>query len=133
MEKENKKSIGEKLGIFTGFIKNAKFLVLTTMTLVAFGAAIISGDGKYIVLSFYENITGQKYQNFSPVQDFSNATYQILKDKVSRDINIKLESADITIFEESDTSHRYRVESEDEVYFYSVNKRQDGTWRINKE
>ena len=37
MEKESKKSIGEKLGTFTGFIKNAKFLVLTTITLVPLG------------------------------------------------------------------------------------------------
>ena len=133
MEKESNKSIGEKLGTLTGFIKNAKFLILTTMALVAFGAAIISGDGKYIVLSLYENVTGQKYQTFSPVQDFSNATYAILKDKLSRDTNIRLESADITIFEESDTSHRYRVKLKDELYFYSVKKKQDGTWQINKE
>ena len=133
MEKESNKSIGEKLSIFTGFIKNAKFLVLTTMALVVFGAAIISGDGKSIVLNLYEGVTEQKYQNFSPVQDFSNSTYIILKDKLSRDTNIRLESADITIFEESDTSHRYRVELKDDVYFYRVKKKQDGTWKINKE
>ena len=133
MEKESNKSIGEKLGTLTSFIKNAKFLVLTSVALLVFGAAIISGDGKYIVLNLYENVTGQKYQNFSPVQNFSNASYIILKDTLSRDTNIRVESADITIFEESDTSHRYRVELKDEIYFYSVKKKQDGTWQINKE
>ena len=133
MEKESNKSIGEKLGTLTSFIKNAKFLVLTSVALLVFGAAIISGDGKYIVLNLYENVTGQKYQNFSPVHNFSNASYIILKDTLSRDTNIRVESADITIFEESDTSHRYRVELKDEIYFYSVKKKQDGTWQINKE
>lgn len=133
MEKDSNKSMGEKLGTLMGFIKNAKFLVLTSVALLVFGAAIISGDGKYIVLNLYENVTGQKYQNFSPVQDFSNATYIILKDTLSRDTNIRFESEDITIFEESDISHRYRVELKDEIYFYSVKKKQDGTWQINKE
>ena len=44
MEKENNKSIGEKLGTLTSFIKNAKFLVLATTALLVFGAA------KYLVM-----------------------------------------------------------------------------------
>ena len=125
-------SMGEKLAAITDFLKNAKFLVLTVMALVVFGVAIISGDGKYIVLNLYENVTGQKYQNFSPVQDFSNATYIILKDKLSRDATIDIENAQITIFEESDISHKYRVELKDKTYFYRVKKLKD-TWQIKQE
>ena len=133
MGKENNKSIVEKIGILTGFIKNVKFLVLTIIALVILGGAILSGAGKDIFLSLYKNVTGQKYQTFSPVKNYSNATYIILKDKLSRDKNIGLENADITIFQKSDILHRYRVELKDEVYFYSVKKKQNGTWQIYKE
>jgi hypothetical protein len=133
MEKENNKSIAEKIGILTGFIKNVKFLILTIIALVALCGAIFSGAGKDIVLSLYKNVTGHKYQVFSPVKDYSNATYIILKDKLSRDENIGLENADITIFQESDTLHRYRVELKDEVYSYSVKKKQNGIWQIYKD
>ena len=133
MEKENNKSISEKLGALTNFIKNVKFIALTTVTLVLLVAVIISGDGKYIILSLYKNVIGQKYQIFSPIKDYANVTYIILKDTLSRDTNIGLENADITIFEESDTLHRYRVEFNDEIYFYNVKKKQNGTWQINKE
>ncbi len=133
MNNESKKSIGEKLGAFTDFVKNTKFLVITTIVLVVLGVALFSGDGKNIVQNLYENITGKKYQKFSPVQDFSNETYIILKDKLSRDTIIKIENAQITIFEESDISHKYRVEFKDKVYFYHVKKKQDGTWQIKQE
>ena len=133
MEKEKNKSIVEKIGVLTGFLKNVKFLVLTIIALVILGGAIISGDGKDIVLSLYKNVTGEKYQTFSPVKDYSNATYIILKDKLSRDKNIGLENADITILKESDSLHKYRVELKEEVYFYSVKKKQNGTWQIYKE
>jgi hypothetical protein len=133
MEKENNKSIVEKLGVLTGFIKNVKFLVLTIIALVILGGAILSGAGKDIALGLYKNVTGQKYKTFSPVKDYSNATYIILKDKLSRDKNIGLKNADITIFQESDTLHRYRVELKDDVYFYSVKKKQNGIWQIYKD
>jgi hypothetical protein len=133
MEKENNKSIVEKVSVLTGFIKNVKYLVLTIIALVMLGGAIFSGAGKNIALSVYENLTGQKYQDFSPVKDYSNATYIILKDKLSRDKNIELKNADITIFQASDTLHRYRVELKNEVYFYSVKKQQNGIWQIYKE
>lgn len=132
MKKESNKSIGEKLGIFTDFIKNSKFLVLTTIALVVLGVAILSGDGKSIVQNLYETITGKKYQTFSPVHDYSKASYIILKDKLSRDPNIEIENAQITIFEESDTSHKYRVEYKDKIYFYNV-KNQKGIWQIKQE
>ena len=133
MEKENNKSIGEKLDSLTNFIKNAKFLLLTAMTLLILGVAIISGDGKNIALSFYESVTGQKFQSFSPVQDHSNEMYLILKGTLSRDTNIRLKDVDITVFEESDTSHKYRVGFNEEVYFYIVKKKPNGTWQIIKE
>jgi hypothetical protein len=133
MEKENNKPIVEKLGVLTGFIKNVKFLVLTIIALVVLGGAILSGTGKDIALGLYKNVTGQKYKTFSPVKDYSKATYIILKDKLSRDKNIGLKNADITIFQESDTLHRYRVELKDDVYFYSVKKKQNGIWQIYKD
>jgi len=133
MKKESNKSIGEKLGAFTDFIKNTKLLILTAITLVILVVALISGDGKNIVRSFYENITGKKYQTFSPVQDYSTASYIILRDKLSRDFNIEIENTQITIFEESNTYHKYRVEFKDMTYFYSVKKKQNGTWQIKQE
>jgi len=133
MEKENNKSIVEKLGVLTGFVKNIKFLVLTIIALVVLGGAILSGTGKDIALGLYENVTGQKYKIFSPVKDYSNATYIILKDTLSRDKNIGLKNADITIFRESDTLHRYRVELRDDVFSYSVKKKQNGIWQIYKD
>ncbi len=117
----------------TGFIKNVNFLVLTIIALLILGGAILSGTGKDIVLSLYKNVTGQRYQAFSPVKEYSNATYIILKDKLSRNKNIGLKNADITIFQESDTLHRYRIGLKDEVYSYSVKKKQNGTWQIYKE
>lgn len=133
MEKENDKSIVEKLGVLTGFIKNLKFLILTIIALVILGGAILSGTGKNIALGLYENATGQKYKIFSPVKDYSNTTYIILKDTLSRGKNIGLKDADITIFRESDTLHRYRVELKDDVFFYSVKKKQNGIWQIYKD
>lgn len=133
MQKENKKSIGEKLGTFTDFVKNTKFLILISITLVILGVALLSGDGRDIVQSLYENITGKKYQTFSPIQDYSTASFIILKDKLSRDTINEIENADITIFEESETSHKYRVEFKDKTYIYHVKKKENGTWQINQE
>jgi len=133
MEKENNNSIVKKINIFTDFIKNVKFLVLTLIALVILGGAIFSGAGKDIVLSLYKNVTGQRYQTFSPVKDYSIATYIILKDTLSRDKNIEFKNADITIFQESDTLHRYRVELKGEVYFYIVKKKQNGIWHIYQD
>ena len=116
-----------------GLIKNIKFLLLTAISLVILGLAIISGDGKNIILHSYENLTGQKFQNFSPIQDYSNETYLVLKAKLSRDTNFELEDADITIFKESDTLHKYRVALKDQIYFFKIERKKDGTWLINKE
>ena len=133
MEEERNKSTGDKLSSLLGLIKNTKFLVLSAISLVILGLAIISGDGKNIVLNSYENLTGQKFENFSPIQDHLNETYLVLQAKLSRDSNFKLEDAEITIFKESDTLHKYRVALKDEVFFYKVERKKDGPWLINKE
>ncbi len=133
MQKESNKSIGEKLGDFTNFVKNTKFLILTAIVLMILGVALISGDGKNIVQSLYENITGKKYQTFSPIQDYSTASYIILKDKLSRDTIIEIENAQITIFEESNTSHKYRVEYKNKTFSYHIKKKDNGTWQIKEE
>lgn len=133
MEEGRHKSTGDKLVSLLGLIKNTKFLVLSAISLVILGLAIISGDGKNIVLNSYENLTGQKFETFSPIQDHLNETYLVLKAKLSRDANFKLEDAEITIFKESDTLHKYRVALKDEVFFYKVERKKDGPWLINKE
>jgi len=133
MEEERNKSTAVKPCSLLGLIKNIKFLVLTAISLVILGLAIISGDGKNIILNSYENLTGQKYQNFSPVQDHSNETYLVLKAKLSRDTNFELKDADITVFKESDTVHKYRVALKDQIYFYKIERKIDGTWLVNKE
>ena len=133
MEEERHKSTGDKLSSLLGLIRNTKFLVLSAISLVILGLAIISGDGKNIVLNSYENLTGQKFETFSPIQDHLNETYLVLQAKLSRDANFKPEDAEITIFKESNTLHKYRVALKDEVFFYKVERKKDGPWLINKE
>ena len=133
VDEERNKSTGDTLNSLLGLIKNVKFLVLSAISLVILGLAIISGDGKNIILNSYENLTGQKFQTFSPIRDYSNETYLVLTAKLSREANFKLEDAEITIFKESDTLHKYRVALKDEVYFYKVERKKDGTWRVNQE
>jgi len=133
MEEGRHKSTGDKLVSLLGLIKNTKFLVLSAISLVILGLAIISGDGKNIVLNSYENLTGQKFETFSPIQDHLNETYLVLQAKLSRDANFKLEDAEITIFKDSDTLHKYRVALKDEVFFYKVERKKDGPWLIYKE
>ena len=133
MVKESNTSIGEKLGSFVNFIKNAKFLVLSIAILVFFGVAVLSGNSKDIALNFYENVTGKRFQTFTPIKDYSSETYLILKDTLSRNTNIGFESAEIAIFEESDISHKYRVKLNEEINFYTIKKQPNGTWHIIDE
>ena len=133
VDEERNKSTSDKLSSLLGIIKNLKFLVLSAISLVILGLAIFSGDGKNIILNSYENLTGQKFQTFSPIQDYSNETYLVLEAKLSRDAKFKLEDAEITIFEESDTLHKYRVALKDEIYFYKVERKKDGTWLLKEE
>ena len=133
MQEERKKSASEKLNSLLVVFKDIKFLALAAISLAMLGFAIFSGDGKKIILNSYENLTGHKLESFSPVQDYSNETYIILKDRLSRDAGFKVEDADITVFKESDTLHKYRVALNDEIHFYKVERRADGTWLITKE
>lgn len=132
MEKENK-SIGEKLNKLADFIKNTKTMVITLVTLTVFAVAIISGDEKNIVQNLYEKLTGEKYRSFSQVTDRSNTAYLVLKAKLSRDNNIELPDSAVSIFKESDTLHRFRVTHQEQIWFYRVKKKPDGTWLINQE
>ena len=130
MEKENDKAINKKTGSLLDLFKNIKFIVLNVIALLILGFALISGDGKNIVLNVYKNITGQTFETFSSVEDFSNKTYSILKDKLSRDKNIRIEDADVTIFKKSDTFHKYRVEANEETFLYNIIKKSNGVWHI---
>jgi len=125
--------MGEKLDSLANLVKNSKTLVLTAITLLILGLALISGDAKDIFFNLYKNVTGQTYQSFSPVRDYSNPTYLALKDKFSRDTGFALKHADITIFEESDTEHSYRIELNGKVYFYAIKQKANGVWQIIKE
>ncbi len=112
--------------------KNVKFIVINVLVLAVLALALLSGDGKKIAIRFYENITGQRYETFSPVDDRSTATYLILKDKFHRDLNLEIEDAEVTIFKKSPTFHTYRVAANGAVFFYSVEQRADGVWHINQ-
>ncbi len=113
--------------------KNTKFIVANVMALVVLVFALVSGDGKKMVLNAYEKITGQKFETYSAIDDFSNETYFILKDKILRDKHISIENTDVSIFNASDTLHRYRVVLKEELLFYKVEKNSNGTWQIQQE
>ena len=46
---------GDNLGSLLGLIKNLKFLFLSAISLAILGLAIVSGDGKNVVLNSYES------------------------------------------------------------------------------
>ncbi len=123
MEKESQKSLNRKTASLLDLFKNTKFIILNIITLVIIVFALISGDGKKIALNLYENITGQKYETFSSIEDFSNETYLILKDKLLRDKNIRIEDAEVTVFNKSDAFYKYRVEVNEKVLFYKAEKK----------
>ena len=131
MAKESHMTINKKIGPLVGFFKNLKFIAINIMVLVILTFAFISGDGKKILLSFYENITGQKFETFSPIEDYSGESYTILKYKLL-ERNIGIDNVDITIFKESDVLHKYRVVLNEEVLLYKVEKTSNGVWKINQ-
>jgi hypothetical protein len=132
MEKDSYKAINKKKGSLLELFKNAKFIALNVMALVMLGIALISGDGKKIALNFYENLTGEKLETFSSIEDFSHETYKILKYKLSHQ-NIGIKNADVTLFKESDALYKYRVVLKEDVIFYKVEKKLNGTWQIKQE
>lgn len=133
MEKESHKLLNRKTASLLDLFKNAKFIILNIITLVIIVFALISGDGKKIVLNLYENITGQKYETFTSIEDFSNETYLILKDKLLRDKNIRIEDAEVAVFNESDSFYKYRVVLNEKVLFYKAEKKSGGFWHIKQE
>ena len=133
MEKESHKSLNRKSASPLDLFKNAKFIVLNIITLLIIVFALISGDGKKIILNLYENITGQKYEVFAPIEDLSNETYVILKDKLLRDKNISIENAEVSVFNEPAAFYRYRVVLNDKIFFYTVEKKSNGLWHIKQE
>ena len=133
MEKESHKSSNRKTASLLDLFKNAKFIILNIITLLIIVFALISGDGKKIALNLYENITGQKYETFSSIEDFSNETYLILKDKLFRDKNIRIEDAEVTVFNKSDAFYKYRVVLNEKVFFYKAEKKSNGLWHIKQE
>ncbi len=132
-EKDSHKTLNRKTASLLDLFKNAKFIILNIITLLIIVFALISGDGKKIILNLYENITGQKYETFASIEDFSNETYLILKDKLLRDKNIRIEDAEVSVFNESDVFYRYRVVLNEKVFFYNVEKKSNGLWHITQE
>ena len=133
MEKESHKSLNRKTASLLDLFKNTKFIILNIITLVIIVFALISGDGKKIVLNLYENITGQKYETFTSIEDFSNETYLILQDKLLRDKNIRIEDVEVTVFNESDAFYKYSVVLNEKVLFYTAEKKSAGFWHIKQE
>ena len=123
----------EKLNRLIAMLKNAKFIAVNIIVAVVFALALASGDGQKIVSEFYEGLTGQKYEIFSPIEDYSHPTYIILKDKLLRDKMMQIGDADVTIFQGSELWCRYRVVFENKAFFYRVDKRSTGVWSIRQE
>ncbi len=109
--------------------KNAKFIVINAVILIILCIALISGDGKKMVLNFYEKLTGQQFETFSPITMKEYPTYLLLKYKLLRDHNVEIENVDVTIFKESETSHKYRVVLNKGIFFYKIQKKPDGVWQ----
>ncbi len=133
MKKESHTSSNRKTASLLDLFKNTKFIILNIITLVIIVFALISGDGKKIALNLYENITGQKYEIFTSIEDFSNETYLILKDKLLRDKNIRIEDVEVTVFNKSDAFYKYRVVLNENVFFYKAEKKSNGLWHIKQE
>jgi len=133
MNKENDKGISSKIDSLIELFKKIKFVVLALISLVVLGVALMSGDRVKIFSTFYEKTTGLKHEIFSPIEDFSNEPYLILKDKLSRNQNIQFENAVITTYKESETLQKYRVVIGEEVSIYKVAKDANGAWKIKKQ
>ncbi len=133
MNVNHKNGKTSKLDSSIELIKKTKFIVLFLISVVIFSVAVLSGDGEKIASAIYEKVTGTKYELFVPVSDPSAEPYQILKYKLLRNSDFKIEDSDITIYSESKTSHKYRVEVNDEYSIYKIAKDTKGIWKITKE
>lgn len=133
MKHESETGIKKKnISWMEGF-KNSKFIILNVIVLITLSIAVLSGDGKNIFLNFYEKTTGQKYESFSQVNDLSNETYIILKDKVFRDHHIQLKAEDVKVFKKSNVLHKYLITTNDNSFSYKVEKSPNNIWIITKE
>lgn len=130
METHNSKKMAEHVGLFASTIKNIKFIITTLTVIVIFGVVIFSGDGKQAALNFYKEVTGQKYELFEPIQDKASEPYLILKAKLNQGETFA--DADVTVFQESDSSFKYRLIKNHQTVYYRVRKKQDGVWQILK-
>ena len=133
MTGKDDKGNNSKLDSLIELFKKIKFVVLAVISVVALCVALLSGDGGKIFSTFYEKVTGIKREVFTPIEDFSTEPYWILKDNLSRDQNFRFENAVITIYKESESLQKYRVETKEEVLIYKVAKGTNGIWKIVKE
>ncbi len=60
-------------------------------------------------------------------------TYLILKDKLLRDKNIRIEDVEVTVFNKSDAIYKYRVEVDENIFFYKAEKKSNGLWHIRQK
>ena len=134
MNRETHKPDNREPGSLLELFKNTKFIVLNALVLAVLAFALLSGDGKKIALNFYERITGQQFESFSPVEagESSSPAYISLKYTLLERKKIRIENANVTRFKASETSYKYRVASGDDVLFYQVRKDSNGVWQINE-
>jgi hypothetical protein len=59
--------------------------------------------------------------------------YLALQNSAIADVLVRELNGSLTIFKASDTLHKYRVASKDEVFFYKVERKKDGTWLLNED
>jgi len=132
MEKEKPEEINKKLSPLINLFKNVKFIIINVIILIILAFAIFSGNGKKLILNIYENVTGQKYETFLPVETPFDETYTLLKYKL-QDQNIDIKNAKIKVFKESDKLIKYKLIIDKKVYIYKIEKSLNGIWKITKE
>lgn len=132
MEKEKPEEINKKLSPLINLFKNVKFIIINVIILIILAFAIFSGNGKKLMLNMYENITGQKYEIFSPLDNSSDETYNILKYKL-QDQNVDIKNVEIRVFKESDKLIKYKVITDENISLYKLEKSSNGIWKITQE
>ncbi len=132
MEKEKPEEINKKLSPLINLFKNVKFIIINVIVLIILTFVIFSGNGKKLILNMYENITGQKYEIFSPLDNSSDETYTLLKYKL-QDQNVEIKNAEIRVFKESDKLIKYKVITDKNISLYKLEKSSNGIWKITQE
>ncbi len=111
--------------------KSAKFIFLNLLVLAILGYALLSGNAGNILSNYYQKVTGEKFETFSPVTDISNQSYQILKYKLVKN-NVKIEDSLVEIFKISELEHKYRVTTNAQTLEFIVQKQASGVWKIDQ-